>query len=72
MSLIIEDSQKVTQRKIPVPKNAQQVFSALYNALEPTMGKNNLKNLKNLATDRLIIKKVRKQRKMVKNKVLTM
>ena len=52
MALIIEDSQKVTQRKIPVPKNAQKIFSALYNALEPNMGKNNLKNLKNLATDK--------------------
>lgn len=52
MALIIEDSQKITQRKIPVPKNAQKVFSALYNALEPNMGKNNLKNLKNLATNK--------------------
>lgn len=57
MALIIEDSQKVTQRKIPVPKNAQKVFSALYNALEPNMGKNNLKNLKNLATDKTYNKK---------------
>lgn len=52
MALIIEDSQKITQRKIPVPKESQKVFSALYNALEPNMGKNNLKNLKNLATDK--------------------
>ena len=57
MALIIEDSQKVTQRKIPVPKNAQKVFGALYNALEPHMGKNNLKNLKNLATDKTYNKK---------------
>lgn len=57
MALIIEDSQKVTQRKIPVPKNAQKVFGALYNALEPNMGKNNLKNLKNLATDKAYNKK---------------
>lgn len=57
MALIIEDSQKVTQRKIPVPKNAQKIFSALYNALEPNMGKNNLKNLKNLATDKTYNKK---------------
>ena len=57
MALIIEDSQKVTQRKIPVPKNAQKVFGALYNALEPNMGKNNLKNLKNLATDKTYNKK---------------
>lgn len=57
MALIIEDSQKVTQRKIPVPKNAQKVFSALYNALEPNVGKNNLKNLKNLATDKTYNKK---------------
>lgn len=57
MALIIEDSQKVTQRKIPIPKNAQKVFSALYNALEPNMGKNNLKNLKNLATDKTYNKK---------------
>jgi hypothetical protein len=57
MALIIEDSQKVTQRKIPVPKNAQKIFGALYNALEPTMGKNNLKNLKNLATDKTYNKK---------------
>ena len=57
MALIIEDSQKITQRKIPVPKNAQKVFSALYNALEPNMGKNSLKNLKNLATDKTYNKK---------------
>lgn len=57
MALIIEDSQKVTQRKIPVPKNAQKVFGALYNALEPSMGKSNLKNLKNLATDKTYNKK---------------
>lgn len=57
MALIIEDSQKVTQRKIPVPKNAQKVFGALYNALEPNMGKSNLKNLKNLATDKTYNKK---------------
>ena len=57
MALIIEDSQKVTQRKIPVSKDAQKYFSALYNALEPTMGKNNLKNLKNLATDKTYNKK---------------
>ena len=57
MALIIEDSQKVTQRKIPIPKNAQKIFSALYNALEPNMGKNNLKNLKNLATDKTYNKK---------------
>ena len=57
MALIIEDSQKVTQRKIPVPKNAQKIFSALYNALEPNVGKNNLKNLKNLATDKTYNKK---------------
>lgn len=57
MALIIEDSQKVTQRKIPVPKNTQKIFSALYNALEPNMGKNNLKNLKNLATDKTYNKK---------------
>ena len=57
MALIIEDSQKVTQRKIPVPKESQKVFSALYNALEPNMGKNSLKNLKNLATDKTYNKK---------------
>lgn len=57
MALIIEDSQKVTQRKIPIPKNAQKVFSALYNALEPNMGKNSLKNLKNLATNKTYNKK---------------
>ena len=57
MALFLEDSQKVTQRKIPIPKNAQKVFSALYNALEPNMGKNNLKNLKNLATNKTYNKK---------------
>lgn len=57
MPLFIEDSQKVTNRKIPIPKNAQKIFSALYNALEPNMGKNNLKNLKNLATDKTYNKK---------------
>lgn len=57
MPLFLEDSQKVTNRKIPIPKNAQKIFSALYNALEPNMGKNNLKNLKNLATDKTYNKK---------------
>ena len=57
MALFLEDSQKVTQRKIPIPKNAQKVFSALYNALEPNMGKNNLKNLKNLAINKTYNKK---------------
>lgn len=57
MALFLEDSQKVTQRKIPIPKNAQKIFSALYNALEPNMGKNSLKNLKNLATDKTYNKK---------------
>ena len=33
MALFLEDSQKVTNRKIPIPKNAQKIFSALYNAL---------------------------------------
>ena len=57
MALFLEDSQKVTSRKIPIPKNAQKIFSALYNALEPNMGKNQLKNLKNLATDKTYNKK---------------
>lgn len=57
MALFLEDSQKVTNRKIPIPKNAQKIFSALYNALEPNMGKNQLKNLKNLATDKTYNKK---------------
>ena len=57
MALFLEDSQKVTKRKIPVPKNYQKVFSALYDALEPNMGKNKLKNLKNLATNKTYNKK---------------
>ena len=50
MALFLEDSQKVTRRKAPVPLKDRQYYSAWYNALEKIMPKNNLKNLKNLAT----------------------
>lgn len=50
MAIVFEDSQKVTRRKAPVPKNDRLYYGALYNALEPIVGKNKLKNLKNLAT----------------------
>ena len=50
MALFLEDSQKVTQRKAPVPKKDAEYYGALYNALEPVVGKNSLKNLKSLAT----------------------
>ena len=57
MAIIFEDSAKVTNRKIPIPKNAQKTFSTLYNALEPLVGKPKLKNLKNLATSKTYNKK---------------
>lgn len=57
MPLIFEDSPKVGKRKIPITKKQQEYFGTLYNALEPHMGKNNLKNLKNLATNKVYNKK---------------
>lgn len=57
MAIIFEDSVKVTKKQIPIPQNAQKIFSALYNALEPNLGKNKLKNLKNLATNKMYNKK---------------
>lgn len=57
MALFLEDSQKVTQRKAPVPKKDAEYYSALYNALEPVVGKNKLKNLKSLGTKKEYNKK---------------
>lgn len=57
MALFLEDSQKVTQRKAPVPKKDAEYYSALYNALEPVVDKNKLKNLKSLGTTKEYNKK---------------
>ena len=57
MALFLEDSDKVTKRKAPIPKKDAEYYSALYNALEPVVGKNNLKNLKSLGTKKEYNKK---------------
>ena len=57
MALFLEDSQKVTQRKAPIPKKDMEYYNALYNALEPIVGKNKLKNLKSLGTKKEYNKK---------------
>lgn len=57
MALIFEDSHKVTRRKAPIPERDRKYYSALYNALEPTVGKNNLKNLKSLGSTKKYNKK---------------
>jgi len=57
MALFLEDSQKVTRRKAPVPLKDRQYYSAWYNALEKVMPKNNLKNLKSLASTKAYNKK---------------
>ena len=57
MALIFEDSQKVTRRKAPIPERDRQYYSALYNALQKTAPKNNLKNLKSLASTKKYNKK---------------
>lgn len=57
MALFLEDSQKVTRRKAPVPLKDRQYYSAWYNALEKVMPKNNLKNLKSLASTKNYNKK---------------
>lgn len=57
MALFLEDSQKVTRRKAPVPLKDRQYYSAWYNALEKIMPKNNLKNLKSLASTKNYNKK---------------
>ena len=57
MALIFEDSQKVTRRKAPVPERDRQYYGALYNALKKVTPKNNLKNLKSLASTKKYNKK---------------
>ena len=57
MALFLEDSQKVTRRKAPVSLKDRQYYSAWYNALEKVMPKNNLKNLKSLASTKSYNKK---------------
>ena len=50
MALFLEYSDKVKNRKYPITKPVRQHASALYNALEKLVPKNNLKGLKDLAT----------------------
>lgn len=50
MALFLEYSDKVKNRKYPITKPVRQHASALYNALEKIVPKNNLKGLKDLAT----------------------
>ena len=57
MALFLEDSKKVTRKKAPIPERDAEHYDALYNALEPTVGKNNLKNLKSLGTKKEYNKK---------------
>jgi len=57
MALFLEDSQKVTRRKAPVPERDKQFYSAWYNALKNIVPKNNLKNLKSLASTKRYNKK---------------
>ena len=57
MALFLEDSQKVTKRKAPVPLKDRQYYGAWYNALEKVMPKNKLKNLKSLASTKNYNKK---------------
>ena len=69
MALFLEDSEKVTQRKAPVPKKDAEYYSALYNALEPVVGKNSLKNLKSLGTKKEYNKKGPDQKNGKENNV---
>ena len=57
MALIFEDSEKVTMRKSPIPEKDREYYGALYNALEKVTPKNNLKNLKSLASTKKYNKK---------------
>lgn len=50
MALFLEYSDKVRNKKYPITKPVRQHASALYNALEKLVPKNNLKGLKDLAT----------------------
>jgi hypothetical protein len=50
MALFLEYSDKVKNRKYAITKPVRQHASALYNALEKLVPKNNLKGLKDLAT----------------------
>ena len=50
MALFLEYSDKVKNKKYPITKPVRQHASALYNALEKLVPKNNLKGLKDLAT----------------------
>lgn len=50
MALFLEDSEKVTRKKAPIPEKDAEYYSALYDALEKNVDKNELKNLKSLGT----------------------
>ena len=58
MALFLEDSEKVTQKKIPIPQNAKKVFKAMEKVYEPYLDK--VKGghvLKSLASDKHYNKK---------------
>ena len=57
MAIIFEDSEKVTRKKSPIPLKDREYYGALYNALEKIVPKNNLKNLKSLASTKHYNKK---------------
>jgi hypothetical protein len=53
MALFLEDSQKVTQKKIPIPQNAKKVFKAMEKVYEPYLDKAEGGHvLKSLASDK--------------------
>ena len=58
MALFLEDSQKVTQKKIPIPQNAKKVFKAMEKVYEPYLDKAEGGHvLKSLASDKHYNKK---------------
>lgn len=54
MAIILEDSQKVTKKQIPIPQNAKKVFKAMKKIYEPYLDKNipGSKILKSLGSDK--------------------
>ena len=53
MALFLEDSEKVTKKKIPIPQNAKKVFKAMEKVYEPYLDKAEGGHvLKSLASDK--------------------
>ena len=59
MALFLEDSEKITKKQIPIPKNAKTVFKAMKNIYKPYLDKNipGSKILKSLGSDKKYNKK---------------